>query len=221
MAGKLSNEIQPLKRLFFANRVTNFQVFTINRLRTLFFYKTHIRLAKKNFPVKFYIFWPTLKPDIPILVLILEKRFITLLQIFTVFKSVIRFLFGCHWIDFYSFAYKLHPNFSIWKLWRANQSRWDQLWAWFRKLLLRSTNRYINQANCMHQSRNLACQSCPIIAKFCTLKQLFWLNQVTSIPAIPARILKIFFSTKPNPTAWVWWEKLTPTPLRAKLIPVI
>jgi hypothetical protein len=36
------------------------------------------------------------------------------------------------------------------------------------------------------------------------LKSLYWLNQVTRIPADPARILRIFFSTKPNPTAWVW-----------------
>ncbi len=44
----------------------------------------------------------------------------------------------------------------------------------------------------------------------------YWLNQVTKIrpePSVQARILRIFFSTKPNPIAWVWWEKL--------IIPVI
>ena len=114
------------------------------------------------------------------------------------FKSVFRSRFGWCWIDFYSLAWKLHLNFSIAQLWRAYQSRWDQVWAWFRKLLLRSTKWYINHVNCMHQSEDKACQSWRIIAKFGTFKQLYWLNQVTRIFATPAKILTIFFSTKPN-----------------------
>ncbi len=36
----------------------------------------------------------------------------------------------------------------------------------------------------------------------------YWLNQVTTILAGAARILRIFFFTKSDPTAWVWWEKV-------------
>jgi hypothetical protein len=38
-------------------------------------------------------------------------------------------------------------------------------------------------------SGNVACQSWPIIAKFWTFKQLYWLNQVTTILAVPAKNL--------------------------------
>ncbi len=118
------------------------------------------------------------------------------------FKSFIRSAFGWCWID-YSLAWKRHLNIIILQLWRAFKSRCDQVWAWFRKLTLRSTKWYINHANCIHLSEDIACQSQrPIIAKFCTFEQLYWLNQVT-------RILRIFFSTKLNSTAWVWWEKLS------------
>jgi hypothetical protein len=74
----------------------------------------------------------------------------------------------------------------------------------FRKLYLRSTKRYINHIDCMHQSGNKACQSWPIIAEFCNFKQQYSLNQVTTNLAVPARILRIYFSTKPKPTQWVW-----------------
>jgi hypothetical protein len=93
----------------------------------------------------------------------------------------------------------MYLNFSILQLWRAYQSRWDQVWICFRKLLLRSTNWYINHADSMHLSGNIACQNWQIIAKFCTVQPLYLLNQVTKILAVPARILRIFFSTKPSP----------------------
>ncbi len=69
----------------------------------------------------------------------------------------------------------------------------------FRKLLLRSKKWYIYQADCMYQSGNLTCQGWPITGKLCTFKQLYWLNQVTTTLAVQARILRIIFSTKPNP----------------------
>ena len=156
------------------------------------------------------IFWPTLKPDISNLKKDFEKKHPEhCCKLSQDFKSFFRSPFGWCWIDFYSLAWKLHQIFSISQLWRAYHGRCDKVWAWFRKLLLRSTKWYTNHVNCMHQSEDIACQSWRIIAKFGTFKQLYWLNQVTRIFATPARILRIFFSTKPNPTAWVWWEKLT------------
>jgi hypothetical protein len=41
----------------------------------------------------------------------------------------------------------------------------------------------------MHQSGNIACQKWPKIAKCCTSEPLYWLNQVTTILAVPTRIL--------------------------------
>ncbi len=52
--------------------------------------------------------------------------------------------------DFYSLAWKMYLNFSILQLWRAYQSRCDQVYVCFKKLLLRSTNWYMNHADCMH-----------------------------------------------------------------------
>jgi hypothetical protein len=52
------------------------------------------------------------------------------------------------------------------------------------------------------ESGNIICQSWAIIAKYFTLKKLYWLNQVIKSLAVLARILRIFFSTKPNLTAW-------------------
>ncbi len=40
------------------------------------------------------------------------------------------------------------------------------------------------------------------------LKPLYWLNQVTRIPTDPAKILRIFFSTKPT---YVWQKKIFPS----------
>jgi hypothetical protein len=37
----------------------------------------------------------------------------------------------------------------------------------------------MKQADYMDVSGNMACQSLPIIAKFLTFEQLYWLNQVT------------------------------------------
>ncbi len=58
----------------------------------------------------------------------------------------------------------------------------------------------------------IACQSWQAIVKFCNFKQLYLLNQVTIILAVPARknlrVVRIFSSTKL--TAWVRREKLTP-----------
>ncbi len=71
----------------------------------------------------------------------------------------------------------------------------------------------------MHLSGDIAFQSWPKIAKFCTFESPYWLNHVTTILDVPARILRIFFSAKPKPTAWVWWEKVyPPLPPQSKTI---
>ncbi len=81
----------------------------------------------------------------------------------------------------YSLAWKMYLNFSILQLWRAYQSRCNQVWTWFRKLKLRSTKWYMDHVDCMNQSGNKACLSWPIIAKFFSFEQLYWLNQVITI----------------------------------------
>ena len=92
------------------------------------------------------------------------------------------------------------PTLEIFSLQNPNPLR-----GFGEKILLFSTsleNRtlrskwYMNQADCMHLSGNIACQSWPIIAKFCTFKQLYWLNQVTTTLAVPARILRFFFTLR-------------------------
>ncbi len=109
--------------------------------------------------------------------------------------------------DFYSFAWKMFLNSSILQLWCANQSRYDQVWAWFRKLTLRSTKWYMDHADCMHLSGDIACQSWSIIAKFWPFKPLYWLNQMTKTLVVLARILKFIFSAKPIPTVGGFGEK--------------
>ncbi len=66
------------------------------------------------------------------------------------FKSLISSPSGWYWNDFYSLSWKLHLKISILQLLRGYQSRCDQVWAWFRELLLHFTIWYINQADCMH-----------------------------------------------------------------------
>ncbi len=114
------------------------------------------------------------------------------------FKPFIRRLFGWCWIDFYSLAWKSHLNISILQLWRAYQNIRDQVWAWFRKLTFRSTKWYMNHTDSLHLSGNIACQNWPIIAKFCTFKPMYWLNQVTKILAVLAKIFRIFSLQNPS-----------------------
>ncbi len=96
----------------------------------------------------------------------------------------------------YSLAWKVLLNLSILQLWRAYQSRWDQMWAWFRKLQLRSSNLYLNQADCMHKSGNRACQRWRIIAKF----WIFVLAEPSDHNSSrPGQILRIFSLQNPTP----------------------
>jgi hypothetical protein len=68
-------------------------------------------------------------------------------------------------------------------------------------------NFFIYKTHCVGLVRKVG-----LLSKSLGLNQLCWLYQVTTILAVPARILGIFFSTKPSPTAWVWLEKLNPSP---------
>jgi hypothetical protein len=72
----------------------------------------------------------------------------------------------------------------------------------------------MNHTDYFHLSGNIACQSWPMIGKFCTFKQLFfhWLNQVTTILAVPARILRIFSLQNPTPLRGFGEKKIIPPP---------
>ncbi len=97
-------------------------------------------------------------------------------------------------------------NFSILQLWRAYQSRCDQVWIWFKKFTLFSTKRYMNKANCMHLSGRYS------MSKLVNNRGIlyFW----TAVLAEPSDqnsghtgqnslLSSSKFSTKPNPTAWI------------------
>ncbi len=130
--------------------------------KNFFLYKTHTCFAKKNIPSNFAFFdqlWSRIYPIWRLISDVLEHC----CKFSQDFESFIRSPF---WIDFYFFAWKLHLNISILQLWRAYQSRCDQVWEWLRKLTLRFTKWYINHVDCMHQSGNIACQSWSIIAKY-------------------------------------------------------
>ncbi len=83
-----------------------------------FLYKTYIRLAK----TKFCVFWQTLKPNITKLRPYLKKWS----QVVANCLKILNLLSSPLWRK------KIYLNFSILQLWRANQSRCDQVWWRFK-----------------------------------------------------------------------------------------